>query len=702
MSLQSLEERISAEIEGEDLISVEGSIHFPLVLHIHQPVGNFPWVFGFAYEKSYEPLISALERHPNISAGLHITGPVLDWLESNQKEFLERVKTLVKRNQVEMLGGGYYEPILAMIPDRDKLAQMQLMANRLHELVGAKIKGFWLAERAWEPHLPPILARGNLEYVLIDDNHIRACGIEEPELLHVFATEDQGKSVAVFPINEQIRYLTPWKPAIETYKYLKGLVSKDDRERIITSIDDAEKFGTWPAGDRTTYDICYESGYDGFPWIDLWFGFLEQLPWVVSCTPGDFLAKFKPQRLVYLPTVSYDKMDRWALPTPARREVETLIEHLKWGRIFSVDIHEQKTDMNDVVRSHLRGGFWRHFLVKYPEANRLHKRMLLARRRILAAEKAQGYGPESFKEAWNEIYKAQCNDVLWHGLFAGVYYLFLRRETFRHILEAENILENKLGLEYIPLREADVEVPGHPEVILENQTLRVFIKPNGGCIIQEIDLKTESENISCVLTRREEAYHDKESELDLDRWQKASFRDWILPKSFSADDLLKCKMLDHYGVTSASYRTDFKEPGIVQFHYEGSLEGANFSIVKNFSLDPDSAKLSISYEVKAATELIDELRSFALCTEICLVIGDSLETLQIEKEKQRLLLSDSQSDLNVGVRCNRGSIAAVGPIITRLKSEGEWEPSYQGHSIFLCLPLEKLNENYPWIIELVF
>lgn len=700
MSIEHLEEKLAEEIERENLSSIKGRIYLPLVFHIHQPVGNFPWVFEFAFEKSYEPLLSALERHAGVSAGLHITGPVLDWLEIEQPTYLDRVRELVKEGQVELLGGGYYEPILAVIPDRDKLAQIQLMTTRLQELVGAIPKGFWLAERAWEPHLPLSLAQSQLEYVLIDDNHIRACGMKESDLLHVFATEDGGESIAVFPINKQIRYLTPWKPAIETYLYLSKLISEDDPERIVTSIDDAEKFGTWPAGDRTTYDICYGSGYNGFPWIDMWFGFLEQLSWVKSCTPGNFLSKFRPRQLVYLPTASYDKMDRWALPTPRRREVEGLLEDVKYGRIFSVDIHEQKTDMNEIVRSHIRGGFWRHFLIKYPESNRLHKRMMLARKLLLSAECIPNSSPERLNKAWNEIYKAQCNDVFWHGLFAGVYYQFLRRETYRHILQAEKLVEPLLSLKYPGIWESSVEVPGQSEIIMENQSLKIFIRPNDGCIVQEIDFKTKSENISCVLTRREEAYHSSETEFQVDKWRKASFRNWILPFDFDADDLLASKIPDEYGIASGTYLMVSKAEKSANFRYSVKHKKSNFSFTKGFSLENENTGFTANYHMSNENLPANWLSSLALYIEICLIISDSSETLNLEKTEDRIMMSDSQSGLAVEISCNEGTIAAIGPIVALLKSEGEWQPSYQGHSIFLQIPLEKLQHGKLWTVQL--
>src|SRR5207247_1313477 len=61
----------------------------------------------------------------------------------------------------------------------------------------------------------------------------------------------------------------------------------------------------------------------------------------------------------------------------------------------------------------LRGGHWRNFLVKYPEANRMHKKMLA----LSALCRARGDPPA----ARRAIGRAQCNDAYWHGVFGGLY-----------------------------------------------------------------------------------------------------------------------------------------------------------------------------------------------------------------------------------------------------------------------------------------
>ena len=97
-------------------------ISLALVVHNHQPVGNFGWVIEEVFDKAYEPLIGALESHPTIRLALHYTGPLLEWMAANQPESLDRLRALVERDQVEILGGGMFEPILAALPERDRQA----------------------------------------------------------------------------------------------------------------------------------------------------------------------------------------------------------------------------------------------------------------------------------------------------------------------------------------------------------------------------------------------------------------------------------------------------------------------------------------------------------------------------------------------------------------------------------------------------
>ena len=107
---------------------------FALVIHSHQPVGNFDHVIEEAYQKAYAPFVQILLQHPRVRLSLHYSGILLEWLEKHHPEYFDQLRELSGRGQVELLGGGYYEPILPSIPDADKISQVRKLADYLNSI----------------------------------------------------------------------------------------------------------------------------------------------------------------------------------------------------------------------------------------------------------------------------------------------------------------------------------------------------------------------------------------------------------------------------------------------------------------------------------------------------------------------------------------------------------------------------------------
>ena len=165
-------------------------LRLALVFHQHQPAGNFPHVFAEVAERAYAPLVAALYRHPEVKASLHFSGPLLDWLEANRPDVIGDLADLVKRGQIELLSGGYYEPILVGIPRRDAVGQIRALTDRVAAIFGRRPLGAWLAERVWEPHVPSLLAEAGVAYTVLDDEHFLQAGLRRDEL-----GEEDRKSV---------------------------------------------------------------------------------------------------------------------------------------------------------------------------------------------------------------------------------------------------------------------------------------------------------------------------------------------------------------------------------------------------------------------------------------------------------------------------------------------------------------------------
>ena len=102
-------------------------VQFIFGIHNHQPVGNFDNVFHDACDSSYLPFLQVLEKFPDISMAFHFSGSLIEWLEGHRPDVLALFKKLVDRGNIEILGSGFYEPILAMIPEADQVGQIKKM-----------------------------------------------------------------------------------------------------------------------------------------------------------------------------------------------------------------------------------------------------------------------------------------------------------------------------------------------------------------------------------------------------------------------------------------------------------------------------------------------------------------------------------------------------------------------------------------------
>jgi hypothetical protein len=456
-------------------------ISLALAIHNHQPVGNFGWVMGEVYELAYEPMVAALERHPHVRLSLHYSGPLLDWLRAERPEFIERLSALVARDQVEIIGGGYYEPVLASLPERDRIGQATRMCDELEALFGRRPAGAWLAERVWEPDLPTSLVAAGYDWTILDDAHFRAAAIREEDLWGPYTTEDQGQLLRVFGTEQGLRYRIPFRTVEEVIDYLR-LHATEDGERVGMMGDDGEKFGAWP----TTWVHCWGERR----WVDRFFEALDaNSDWLTTTTPTAWLADHAPIGRVYVPTGSYAEMGEWALPPE-----ESL------G--FADALHRAQAEGRPEARW-LRGAFWRNFQVRYREINDMHKQML----RTSDAVDAMTEGDDRAR-ALDHLYQGQSNDTYWHGLFGGIYISHMRLATYEHLIAAADLAETAAGgLHVAELRDLDLD--GHDEVRLAGPGQVISIDLDEGGAIGGWDVRAARHNLCAVLRRRPEAYHQK-------------------------------------------------------------------------------------------------------------------------------------------------------------------------------------------------
>src|SRR5213596_373589 len=451
-------------------------VGFVFGVHLHQPVGNFDHVFADHLRDVYRPLVERLAERRFFPFTLHISGPLLEWLEAHDTAYLDLIGRLAAEGHVELLLAGFYEPVLASLLPADRVEQVAWMREAIERRFGVTAKGLWLTERVWEPDLAAHLADAGVRYVVLDDRHFLVSGFERDQLHAPFFTESGGKRVALFPIDERLRYLIPFRPPAEIAAYLRELRSAG--RPLAVFVDDGEKFGGWPG----TKEWVYTRGWLA-QFLDA-IGALVAAGEVRLTTPGAALDTVRSGGLAYLPTASYREMEAWSLPPAAARRLAQLEHDLGEARLAGPE------------GALVRGAHWRNFLVKYPEANRMHKKTLALS--TLCRDRGD---PPAARRA---IGRAQCNDAYWHGVFGGLYLPHLRAAIWRNLALAEGELRRGEGLAVETL---DLDADGAEELWIHSGACSALVSPRRGGVIEEYTLFEEAINYADVLTRRREPYH---------------------------------------------------------------------------------------------------------------------------------------------------------------------------------------------------
>jgi alpha-amylase len=520
-------------------------IRFCLVLHNHQPIGNFDHVIQQAYEESYLPFLEVFEQFPELNISLHTSGPLMEWLDQHHPDYLQRISKLVAAGRIEIIGGAFYEPILTMIPARDRVGQITSYTQWLSKRLSAEVNGMWIPERVWEQSLTADLAAADIQYCVLDDYHFRKAGISQEKLSSYFVTEDEGRTTKVFPGNEQLRYLIPFADPDQTINLLREQAERHPGSVAVFG-DDGEKFGTWP----DTHRHVYEQG-----WLRQFFQALtDNRDWLNTCTLGEAATQAAPAGKIYLPDCSYREMTEWSLPVSKQSRLDDL------RHAFQDDPRWQD------IQQFVQGGFWRNFKIKYPETNDMYARMMQVSHR-LEESRAQHETSADWQQARQDLYRGQCNCSYWHGAFGGIYLPHLRNAVYQHLIAAEKRLDHldeKPQL-WIQSDVADFNFDGQNEVRLASNQLTAWIAPHAGGQLYELDVREICHNLQATIARRPEAYHEKVRRgAHQSHDQAASIHDRVVFKQAGLEQRLQYDQLKRNSLIDHFYDNDVRLEQIVQ------------------------------------------------------------------------------------------------------------------------------------------
>jgi alpha-amylase len=440
--------------------------------HNHLPLGLDHATAEESYQEAFKPLLSVLYRFPDFPVTLHYSGTLMEWLEEFHPEFLTLLGEMVRRGQVEVLGGGYYDPILPLIPTNDKLGQLEKMTTWLRVRFETRPRGCWIAEKVWEPSLASVLRASGIDYTFVDDGQLRIAGVSESGLWRPFIAEDQGKIISLFPVSARLSALmsSTADPA-RAIAFLRSLPQADG------------------GGGGGPMAVCIEDGIPAARSLlkDAWLeNFIRQVEenrgWLEPTTPGQLLKNDPPTRRVFIPSSSSMEMMQWALP-PGRRDAYSAARGNSGGP--------------DDAGQFVVGGHFRQFLNRYPEAWLMYAKMMNTH---VLVNQVRGDKYKK-KAAQNELWKGQSHHAYWHGGSDGIYANALRKAVYQSLIEAEKI--TRATEIFAPsIISVDYDMDNCIEHLYQGSELNAYIHCRGGALF-ELDFLPASWNYLDTMVERE-------------------------------------------------------------------------------------------------------------------------------------------------------------------------------------------------------
>jgi len=403
----------------------EEKIYLILGSHAHVPSGSSESEFEYVYENKIRPFVLNLNRYSKIQAVLHYSGVLLNWVERTHLEIFRLIEEMVTRKQVEILSGGFYEPVFPLIPLQDRVGQIEFLTTYLRKHFGKRPLGCWIPLMAWEQNLTTALHASEMNYTFLSQDQFIQAGMTYGELFSPCITEDQGKLVTVFPVFSKLES----ELAEKSFSYVfTELMKKTEEDRL--SID---------------------GGLDGLDRI------VSVFPERVSSSPEE-----APD------TAWYRFFEEISLS-------EKIVETILPSKIIKSQKKYKKISFSD---STCVSGFSpRRFLINSCEANGIYSKMIFTNVLI-----SQLKGDRARKQnAREELWKAQdsCFFSPGNGHLRGE----LRKSAYSSLLRAEQ-LSRESG-KFIPsLIQYDFDFDGNMEYLFQNEKINCYIQPKGAGIFE--------------------------------------------------------------------------------------------------------------------------------------------------------------------------------------------------------------------------
>ncbi|MCK5450584.1 MAG: DUF1926 domain-containing protein, partial [Candidatus Omnitrophica bacterium] len=439
------------------------------------------------------------------------------------------------------------------------------------------------------------------------------------------------------------------------------------------------------------YKLVYTKG-----WLRKFFLLLkENSAWLETVTYSDLLDSAETKDVGEVPMSSYSEMMEWS------------------------------------------GGNFRNFLKKYPEAERMHSRMIGVSETISNIF-LEDLTDEKYREAETakkELFKAQSGCAYWHGAFGGVYLPHLREGVYKHLIRSQGIIDTfEAGNgKSICIVEHDSD-KNETETAIRNNFMDVYFESCGGGKIKELDHKVRGINLTNIISRSKEKYHKKLNRgyfkkikkarclafkgetvdihdilgvkdrglkkiLFYDKKERTSFNTHLFTDSFSLRDMYRGRTGNN-AFLNGTYKSDIQVEGSVANAWFSKEDVIKKDRGKEFRVEVEKRVIvGTKPEIKFYHKTVSQIE-IQCAIEYNFLIWDKWSgKIPRHVKTDKFLLRDQYSGLGLEFSFNKKLNVFTYPIFTINESEMGLKKTFQGICLFVS-PIGRNKENSTDVMEI--
>ncbi len=587
------------------------SVHLILGSHNSQNLDLSPADQNAQYEHALKPFLKLLYNRRDTRFTLYYSGLLMEWLDKHHSEFVDVLTEMVKRRQVELLGGAFYEPLLPLIPKTDRIGQIERMTTYLRKCIGRRPRGAWLPEGVWDQRIAASLNTGGLDYVLLRSGAFNTDTGKPP--FRAILTEDQGKTLTVLPVAHRLSEKLFSGTPEETVGFLRHLRDNDAGSPVVALMFDGVNVG---------YDK--EQTAESIRWYERFLDLVTTSDWIEVNTPGRLVQSLQPSDRRYAPTSSFRALMDW-LP------------------------ENQQQDLGDAAYRGCSGvpdceaeGSFRSIMEVYPESARLYSRM--QHTHVLVNQiRGDKYRKITARE---ELWRGQSHFAYWHNRTGGIYRSNLRKATYAALIEAEKTTRER-GIFIPAMTRIDVDLDGREEILYQGNEINAYLHRFGARLF-ELDFIPRNWNYLDTFQRRPEPFHDDATvAAGYDTWPRAAFVDHLLRPENTAADFARGRRQQLLDISKLEYEIASldKEHNAVSFLAGATGQDSLITMAVRKSYRFIKSRVEVEYELSnTGMEKIDAFFAVELNFSFHSLQVDSLR-LHVRQGRARQELTPDMSEL---------------------------------------------------------